>query len=134
MSETVRIDYGVGSLTVEEVKSILTGMPGQDYYFVDKDNIVRLSTILHDPNGRAEVIVGKHIDECHPEKAKPRLHEWLDRLRSGETDEIDSAFENDGRYIYNRFVAVRNKNGEYLGCLQLIQDVTHVIDHWGINK
>ncbi|MEO0096263.1 MAG: PAS domain-containing protein, partial [candidate division WOR-3 bacterium] len=50
----------------------------------------------------------------------------LEDFKNKKRDSADFWINMGGRLIYIRYFAVRNKNGEYLGCLEVTQDITEI--------
>jgi len=47
-------------------------------------------------------------------------------MKTGERDQADIWIDLNGKKILIRYFAVRNKEGEYLGCLEVSQDITEI--------
>ncbi len=49
-----------------------------------------------------------------------------DVFRKGEKDSAEFWIQMGGRFIYIRYFAVRGGSGEYLGTLEVVQDITDI--------
>jgi DUF438 domain-containing protein len=47
----------------------------------------------------------------------------LSDLRSGKFDVVDSWIHHQGKYAHIRYFAVRDDQGEYVGTLEMVQDI-----------
>jgi DUF438 domain-containing protein len=54
------------------------------------------------------------------------VEEILAAFASGERDVAEFWIQMKGRFIHIRYLAVRNPEGAYLGCLEVSQDVTAI--------
>lgn len=54
------------------------------------------------------------------------VKEILQAFSSGERDVAEFWIETKGMFIHIRYFAVRNPENEYLGCLEVSQDVTAI--------
>jgi len=74
---------------------------------------------------RSEGIIGREVSNCHPPKSVHMVEDILARFKSGERDTAEFWIELGGRFIHIRYFAVR-RDGQYLGCLEVSQDVTAI--------
>ncbi len=118
------IPFETGSITVEEVEAVLDSLP-LDITFVDKGGTVRyFNQSKERVFPRAKTIIGRNVQQCHPQKSLHVVTQILDDLSAGRKDSVEFWIHVKGRLIYIRYLAVRNKAGEYLGCLEISQDIT----------
>jgi DUF438 domain-containing protein len=69
-------------------------------------------------------ILGRDIRDCHRPESLPRADRMLDDLRSGRKDEDEFWIDGLGVAILNRFLAVRDASGKYLGCIEYLLNLT----------
>jgi len=60
------------------------------------------------------------------QKSVPIVNRILDAFKSGKKDSAAFWFYQDNRFILERFFAVRDKNGKYIGIIQVNQDITDI--------
>ena len=76
--------------------------------------------------------MGLNFRQCHPAESLPMVEKIVDEMRTGKRDMarfwIDLAVPNDTtkHKILIEFYALRNRAGEYLGCMEVTQDVQHI--------
>ena len=63
---------------------------------------------------------------CHPKKSIHIVNMILEAFRRGEKDSAEFWINMKNRLIYIRYFAVRNRDGEYLGTLEVTQDITEI--------
>jgi PAS domain S-box-containing protein len=120
------IDFPTGSLSTEELEAVLSTLP-VDVTFVDRDDTVRYFSQSTDrifPRTRA--VIGRKVQQCHPQKSVHVVNQILSDFKSGKKDVAEFWIDLKGRLIYIRYWPVRNDKGEYLGCLEVTQDVTEI--------
>ncbi len=118
------ITFETGSMTREELEAMLNSLP-VDITFVDKEDTVRyFSQTKERIFPRAKAIIGRKVQQCHPQKSIHVVKQILDDFRSGRREIAEFWIQLNERLIYIRYFAVRGKDGEYLGCLEVTQDIT----------
>jgi PAS domain S-box-containing protein len=115
-----------GSMTHEEIESIFNTLP-VDITFVGADDTVRY---FSEAGGRIFVrtksIIGRKVQQCHPQKSIHLVNEIVEDFKSGKRDVGEFWIDMKGKKIYIRYFPVRNAKGEYLGCIEVSQDVTAI--------
>ena len=104
-------------LTREQLDGIMDALP-VDILFVDENDKLRYWNKADKREGPANAL-GKDIRGCHKRESLPRLEKLVANLRSGAKDEEEFWVSYNDR-ILNRFIAVRNKDGKYLGMLEYL--------------
>jgi hypothetical protein len=69
-------------------------------------------------------ILGRDVRLCHKAESLPRTERMLEDLRSGRKDEDEFWIDGRGVKLLNRFLAVRDASGKYLGCIEYLLDFT----------
>ncbi|MGB9681519.1 MAG: DUF438 domain-containing protein [bacterium] len=115
-----------GTFTVEELESILNTLP-VDITFVDKNDSVRYFSQTKDRIFvRTKAVIGRKVQQCHPQKSLHVVNQIIEDFRSGKRDSAEFWINLNNRLIYIRYFAVRDKNGNYLGTLEVTQDITSI--------
>jgi len=128
------ISFETGSLSPEEIDGIFNTLP-IDVTFVDKDDRVRYFSQTKDRIFvRTKAVIGLKVQQCHPQKSLHRVTQILDDFKKGNKDQADFWINLQGKLIYIRYFAVRNKEKEYLGCLEVTQDIIEVKNIEGEKK
>jgi len=118
------ITFEIGSITKDELEAMLNTLP-VDITFVDKENKVRyFSQGKERIFPRAKAVIGRQVQQCHPQKSVHVVNQILDDFRDGRRDVAEFWIQLKERLILIRYFAVRSKGGEYLGCLEVTQDIT----------
>jgi DUF438 domain-containing protein len=115
-----------GSFTAEEIKAILNTAPF-DMTFVDKNDKVKYFT---QGNERIFVrnrsIINRDVRLCHPPGSVHIVEKILEDFKAGRASEAPFWINMRGKFIYINYYALRNDNGEYLGTLEVSQDLTQL--------
>ncbi|MFQ5987359.1 MAG: DUF438 domain-containing protein [Dehalococcoidia bacterium] len=118
------ITFETGSITKEGLEAMLNTL-SVDITFVDKEDTVRyFSQTKERIFPRAKAIIGRKVQQCHPQKSIHVVNQILDDFRDGRRDAAEFWIQQKERLIHIRYFAVHGKDGEYLGCLELTQDIT----------
>ena len=123
-----------GFMTEEELEAVLNTLP-VDITFVDKTDTVRyFSQSKSRIFPRAKAIIGLKVQQCHPQKSIHVVNQILEDFKNGRRDVADFWIQLKERLIYIRYFAVRVEGGEYLGCLEVTQDITDLKKIEGGNR
>jgi len=124
--EQGRITFETGSMTREELEAMLNTLP-VDITFVDKEDTVRyFSQPKERLFPRAKAIIGRKVQQCHPQKSLHLVNQILSDFKSGKRDSAEFWINAKGRKIHIRYFAVRDSAGRYLGCVEATQDITDI--------
>ena len=96
--------------------------------FVDADDCVRYFSHENHPKifPRSRGVIGLKVQNCHPPKSVHMVEQILADFRAGARDEAEFWIDMGPRKIHIRYFAVRAAQGDYLGCMETVQDVTHI--------
>ncbi len=120
------IPFETGNLSKEEIESTFNALP-VDVTFVDKDDTVRYFSQSKDRIFvRTKAVLGRKVQQCHPQKSIKVVNEILEDFKSGKRDVAEFWMNFEGKLIHIRYFPVRSKSGEYLGCLEVTQDITGI--------
>ncbi len=116
----------IENLNKEQIAGILETIP-IDISFVDENDTVKFWN-KHETRvfKRPSSVLGKTAQKCHPPKSVDKVNTVLSDLKSGKRDFVEFWIDLRGRKIYIRYFAVRDKDGRYLGTLEVGQDITDI--------
>ena len=119
------VSFETGSLSKEQIEAIFNNLP-VDVTFVDKDDTVRYFSQSRDRIfPRAKAIIGLKVQNCHPQKSVHVVNQILEDFKSGKKDVAQFWINMQGKLVYIRYYAVRSDDN-YLGCLEVTQDITDI--------
>lgn len=120
------INFETGNLFFDEIEAIFNTLP-VDVTFVDRDDkVCYFSQTKERIFLRTPAIIGRKVQQCHPEKSVHIVNRILDDFKEGKRDRAQFWINLNGRFILIQYFAVRNKKGTYLGCLEVTQDITEI--------
>jgi len=113
-----------GSLDLGLLDTILKNLP-LDMTFIDAENQVRyFSNGANRIFPRSPAIIGRNVANCHPASSVGKVLRIIEALRTGEQEAETFWIEHQGRFIKIEYQALRSSSGEYLGTLEISQDIT----------
>ncbi len=115
-----------GSLSLKEIDLIFNYLP-LDITFVDKDNRVKYfndRSERHFP--RNPSVIGRLVKHCHPPKSVQVVEDIIEAFKECTKDFADFWITFKGSTLYITYHAVRDNNNEYMGVLEISQDITYI--------
>ena len=118
--------YDEGYMTVEQVNLLLKTLP-IDITFVDEhDRVIFYNRGEERVFPRSAGIIGREVKFCHPPKSVGTVLKIVENFRAGTQNEANFWFNYRGRLIYVRYFAVRDKDKNYKGVIEMSQDITDI--------
>jgi PAS domain S-box-containing protein len=118
------VQFEAGALAKEEIEAVLNTLP-VDITFVDKDDAVKyFSKGEKRIFVRTKAILGRKVQLCHPQKSVHIVNRILEAFKKGEKDVAEFWIRREGHTIHIRYFAVRDRDGKYLGTMEVTQDIT----------
>lgn len=115
-----------GELSFEQLSLFLDALP-IDCTYVDEFNKVRY---FNRPKERifprSPSVIGRDVRNCHPAESVDVVDKIIDAFRKNEQSEANFWIEMKGKFLYIRYVALRDTNGAYKGVLELSQEVSGI--------
>ncbi len=117
------IHLPTGVLKVEELSRMLDTLP-IDITFVGKDDTVRyFSQGAERVFPRTKAIIGRKVSNCHPPASVHIVEKLVEGFKAGRKDHEDFWINMGEKFILIRYFAVRDEAGEYLGVLEVTQNI-----------
>jgi DUF438 domain-containing protein len=118
-----RIKLSTGSFTREELESFFKTLP-VDITFVDKDDKVRFFSEGPDRIfGRSKAIIGRQVQFCHPPSSVHIVERILNDFKSNKENSAKFWINFQGKFVHIAYYAMRSENSEYLGTLEVTQNI-----------
>ena len=112
-----------GNLSLEQLTAIFSTLP-VDLTFVDADDRVAFfSEGPHRVFARSRAIIGRKVQNCHPPRSVDVVDRILGDFREGRQNVAEFWIQFTGRFVHIRYFAVRGDGGQYLGTLEVTQDI-----------
>jgi PAS domain S-box-containing protein len=121
-----RVSFEMGALSREELARILDTLP-VDITYVDSEDKVRYFNQSEERIfPRAKAIIGRSVQLCHPQKSVHIVNKIVEDFRTGSRDVAEFWIDLQGTFVHIRYFAVKDKNGEYMGTLEVTQNITDI--------
>jgi DUF438 domain-containing protein len=117
------ISMPTGHFTLDQLTSVLSTLP-LDLTFVDADD--RVAFFTEGPDrifARSKAIIGRKVQHCHPPSSVDTVDRILDDFRAGRQNVAEFWIDFRGKFVHIRYFAVRDKQGKYLGTVELTQNI-----------
>jgi hypothetical protein len=125
LGENGTVHLPSGSFTAREIQAILNTVPF-DMTFVDKDDKVKYFTQGKERIfARSRSIINRDVRLCHPPGSVHIIEKILEDFKSGAASHAPFWIQMQGKFIYIEYFALRGENGEYLGTLEVSQDLSN---------
>ncbi|MBI2252893.1 MAG: DUF438 domain-containing protein [Armatimonadetes bacterium] len=126
IKDGIIISYPSGEIKLKELMFLLNTLP-VDITFIDKDDTVKYFT---DNKNRIFVrtksIIGRKVQNCHPPQSIDNVEEILKSFKEGKKDSFDFWINFKEKLVYIKYFALRDNNKNYLGTLEVTQDITEI--------
>ena len=122
-SQEGTIDVYPGYFYPDELVAVLNTLPF-DITYVDKDDKVRYFSQSNERIfPRATSVIGRNVSNCHPPASVHIVEKIVEDFKDGKKDQESFWLKLGGKYVYIRYFAVRDKEGKYLGVVEVSQDI-----------
>jgi len=112
-----------GHVSPEQLSALFSTLP-LDLTFVDADD--RVAFFTEGPDrifARSKAIIGRRVQHCHPPRSVEIVDQILADFKAGRQDVAEFWIDFHGKFVHIRYLAVRSEAGEYLGTVELTQDL-----------
>ena len=117
------IRMSTGILSVRQMESILNHLP-VDLTFIDEHDIVRyFSQGKERIFVRTKAVIGRSVQNCHPPQSVHVVNQLLADFKAGVKDAEDFWIPVKDKFVYIRYFAVRDEEGNYIGTLEFTQNI-----------
>lgn len=125
------VSLPTGEFKLEELDRLFTTLPF-DITFVDKDDRVKFfSQTPERIFPRTKAVLGRDVGNCHPPASVHVVEDIVNDFKSGRKDHEDFWIPKGDLFIYIRYFAVRSEKGEYLGTVEVTQNIKPIQDITG---
>ena len=118
-----------GHFTIEQLTALLNTIP-MEITFVDGDNINCYFNEGSKIFKRPTMALNREVFSCHPPKIETMVRQIIDDFRKARRDCVDVWMEKGGHTLLVKYMAVRDKNGKYLGTVELVQEMDFAKEHF----
>jgi len=120
------IKFPTGFMTPKEIEMIFNTLP-IDITFVDKDDTVKyFSSGKERIFTRPKTIIGRKVQNCHPPASVHIVEKILSNFKEGKKDVEEFWIDMQGKLVYIRYFALRDENGNYMGTIEVTQEISKI--------
>lgn len=119
-----------GHMTIRQLTALLNTIP-LEISFIDAED--RNCYFNEGPKvfKRAQMALGRSVFTCHPPKVETMVRRIIGEFREGTLDRVPVWMDKGGRTMLVTYMAVRDESGEYMGTMELVQDMEFAKEHFG---
>ena len=126
MSDSTSLKFKTGIISEKEIELILDTLP-IDVTFIGRDDEVKYFNKLNTRIfKRSPSIIGLKVQNCHPKKSLDRVQQILDDFKAKKRKVAEFWINLNNQLIYIRYFPVYDNMDEYIGCLEVSQDITDI--------
>lgn len=111
-----------GHMTLEQLEAMLNTIP-LELTFVDVDNVNRYFNEGPKVFKRPGMAIDREVFSCHPPKIEQMVRKIIEDFQNGMRDQVPIWMNKNGRTMLVTYMAVRDRNRQYLGTLEVVQDM-----------
>jgi len=122
----------IGSVSKEVLEAMLENMPIEFSVVGANDEVLAWNKHTTRIFKRPEAVVGRNVRKCHPQKSLNKVETILSEMKAGTRDSarfwIDLPIGPEGQKqkVLIQYFALRNKDGQYLGCMECSQNIADI--------
>jgi len=118
--------YDEGYMTPEQVNLLLRFLPIDITYVDENDKVIFYNRGDDRVFTRSKGIIGREVKFCHPPKSVDMVIRIVEEFKAGTKDVAEFWFNFKGRVIHIRYFAIRDKDKNYKGVIEMSQDITDI--------
>ena len=116
-----------GKLSLSDLEVMLNNLPF-DITFVDQnDTVLYYNDNVNRHFPRTPSVIGRQVKNCHPPKSVHVVEGIIADFKSGRKDSEEFWLDFKNKKIFISYYAVRDKENNYLGTLEVSQDITRFL-------
>jgi uncharacterized protein len=122
----------IGKMNEDELEAVLETLPFE-FSVLDKNDKV-LAWNKHKTRifKRPEAALGRDVRKCHPPKSLSKVEKIISEMKAKKRDTAEFWIDlpigpnKEKHKVLIRYLVLRDKNGNYLGCLEASQDISDI--------
>lgn len=120
------VSFATGTLPLNELMYLLNALPVDLTYVDSEDRVKYFSDSRDRVFRRTRSVIGRNVENCHPPQSLEVVQKIIASFKEGKKDRYEFWLTVKGKFLYVQFFAVRDKEGHYLGTLEVAQDITGI--------
>ena len=120
------IYFKEGYLTPNQINLIFKHLPLDITYVDENDKVIFYNNGDDRIFPRSPGIIGREVKFCHPPKSVDNVLKILEEFKQGSKDNAEFWINFKDSFIHIRFFAIRDKNKNYKGVMEITQNVSDI--------
>lgn len=120
------LELSTGLVPLKTLDIALKTLPVDISIVDEEDRVLYYSDAPHRIFPRSPGVIGRSVQNCHPQKSVDVVNKILAAFKKGEKDKARFWIEMGGRFILIEYYALRDGEKKYLGTLEVSQDLTEL--------
>lgn len=120
------VSFATGTLPLNELMYLLNTLPVDLTYVDSEDKVKYFSDSRDRVFRRTRSVIGRNVENCHPPQSLEVVQKIIASFKEGKKDRYEFWLTVKEKFLYVQFFAVRDKEGHYLGTLEVAQDITEI--------
>ena len=122
----------IGKLSQEVLEAVLEIVPIEFSVLDATDRVLAWNKHTTRIFQRPEGVLGREVADCHPKKSLAKVEKILEEMKEGKREKarfwIDLPLgpHQEKQKVLIEYFALRNKEGKYLGCLEVSQNIAEL--------
>jgi DUF438 domain-containing protein len=118
------IQLPTGKLTVPELIAFFNTLPVELTFVDNQDKVKFFSHGKNSIFNRNRAVIGRDVRLCHPPKSVHIVEQILSDFKARKEERSSFWLEMKGMFVFIEYHALWNEDNEYLGTLEVVQDIT----------
>ena len=123
------IVMGGGHMSAAQLEAMLNTLP-IEITFIDDNNINRFFNEGAKVFKRPGMAIDREVFSCHPPKIEPMVRSIIESFKNHTRDSVPVWMEKQGKPFLVTYYAVRDKKDNYLGTVEVVQDMQFAKEHF----
>jgi len=125
------LQFESGMLTFKQIEGMLNHLP-LDITFIDENDTFKYFSLGKERIfPRTKSAIGRDVHNCHPPASVHIVDKILTDFKSGKKDSEEFWIQMGPSFVYIRYFAVRDKDGKYMGTVEVTQNIKPIQDITG---
>lgn len=117
------LEFESGILSLKQIEAIFNHLPLDVTFIDEKDTFKYFSLGKERIFTRTKAAIGRDVHNCHPPASVHIVDKILSDFKSGAKDSEEFWIQLGEIYVHIRYFAVRDKEGKYMGTLEVSQNI-----------
>ena len=125
-----KVRFSTGEISCRELEAVLNLLP-VDITYIDKDEMLRFFSNPGQVFARPRLALGSKVYNCHPANIVPIIEQLVADFKAKRRNRMEIYRYIKGKPIGVRYLAVYDEDGEYTGAVELVEDFSEALAHFG---